>query len=126
MFAKFKKNRIIKSYIKQLPVLLRKDYGKAKYYKPKDIMATVVKNDLDDLYVSYAISMFSKKSTFNQYYEKARQGCNYDEIRSDIAESYFNGYTGFSSVDIWSLAIKSGVTADSGEFNSSSDGGIND
>ncbi|WP_442957018.1 MULTISPECIES: DUF6559 family protein [unclassified Photobacterium] len=41
LIRKFKKRRAIKSYIKKLPSMLKRDYRKSKRYTPKQVKSTI-------------------------------------------------------------------------------------
>lgn len=89
-------------------MLLRKDYGKAKKYKPKQVARTIERAGLNTAYACYAICMFSKKSDFNQYHDEADEICDYDSMRSLVAQNHFNGYCDFSMHDITSVSASYG------------------
>jgi len=53
---RLKKNRAIQSYVKKLPGLLAKDYGRSAHYRPLQIKRTIERAGLDPIYSCYAIA----------------------------------------------------------------------
>jgi len=66
--SNFKRNRAIKSYIKKLPSLLAKDYGKSKTYTPKQVKRTIERAGLSATNACYGIAIFSDRGAFDQYH----------------------------------------------------------
>jgi len=57
LIKKFKRNRAIKSYLKKLPSLLAKDYGKSKIYTPKQVKKTIERSSLSVTDACYSIAI---------------------------------------------------------------------
>ncbi len=54
----FNRKRAIKSYIKKLPSLLAKDYGKSKTYTPMQVKKTIERSKLSVVDACYGIAIF--------------------------------------------------------------------
>lgn len=128
LIANFRRNRAIKSYIKKLPGLLAKDYGKSKTYTPKQVKRTIERSGLSVTNACYGIAMFSGREAFDQYHQETGESCNYDSMRCEIASKHFGGNSDFEISDIASVSssygggFEDGGLADAG----GGDGGVGD
>ncbi|MDH5447164.1 MAG: hypothetical protein OEY52_16565 [Gammaproteobacteria bacterium] len=116
LIANFKRNRAIKSYIKKLPSLLAKDYGKSKTYTPKQVKRTIERSGLSVTDACYGIAMFSSREAFDQYHQETGESCNYDSMRCEIADKHFGGNSEFEISDIASASSSYGGGFDDGGF----------
>lgn len=123
LVANFKRNRAIKSYIKKLPSLLAKDYGKSKTYTPKQVKKTIERSGLSVSDACYGIAMFSSREAFDQYHQETGESCDYDAMRTEIADQHFQGNSGFEIGDIASVSSDYGGGFDAGGFDGGGDGG---
>lgn len=96
----FNKNRAIRSYVKKLPRLLAKDYGRFAHYSPLQIKRTIERASLNTAYSCYAVAMFSLRKDFIQFHVDAGETCNYEAMRAEIAHSYLSSDTAFMVDDI--------------------------
>lgn len=101
LFSGMRKKRAIRSYIQELPRLLRKDYGISKSYTSAQVIKTIERSGLNSDYSCYALSMFSDRMEFERYHESLGESCDYIELRSEVASSHFGGnpHFSFSSMD---------------------------
>lgn len=124
----YKKNKAIKSYIVKLPKILSKEYGKSKHYTPEQVSKSIERSGLQTVYAYFAISIFCTQQSYDSYYQPSGQAVSYDESRSEIADSYFNGHTDFSPkhIDMISEDYSSHLAfdniADGGSFGMDSGG----
>jgi hypothetical protein len=98
--SRLKKRRAIKAYVKKLPELLVKDYGRLAHYKPMQVRRTIERAGLDAMYACYAIAMFSAREDFAQFHSDAGENCDYDAMRGEVAQEHFSGDSGFTVVDV--------------------------
>jgi len=126
LIKNFNRNRAIKSYIKKLPSLLAKDYGKSKTYTPKQIKKTIERSRLSVTDACFGIAMFSGREAFDQYHQEIGESCDYDGMRSEIADKHFNGNGDFEVTDIASISSDYGGGIDAGGFDSGGGGGGGD
>lgn len=111
----YKRNSAIKEYIKRLPGLLAKDYGKSKTYTPKQIRSTIERSNMNVTCACYGIAMFSTKEAFDEYHEEIGEPCDYVVMRSEVADKHFAGNTDFSVSDVESASSSfGGGTGDAG------------
>ncbi|MCF6344892.1 MAG: hypothetical protein L3J00_00305 [Thiomicrorhabdus sp.] len=96
LIKNFKRNRAIKSYIKNLPNMLEKDYGSRASYTPMQVHKTIERYRLSIVSISAGIAVFSTKEEFDQYFYETGNSYNYDEIRSEIADKHFQGNIDFT------------------------------
>ena len=101
ILGRFRKQRAIKSYINKLPLLLAKDYGSSKRYKPQQIRSTIMRSNLDDFYSCYAISMFSNREDFEQFHLENGEPCDYDIMRGEVIERHFDNNLNFNFFNIF-------------------------
>jgi len=121
---KFKRNRAVKSYIRKLPRQLAKDYGKSRTYSPQQVRKSIERSKLSVADACYGIAMFSGREAFDIYHRETGETCNFDAMRSEIAEKFFDGNCDFEVSDISSVSSDFGDTAgtDSGASHDSGGG----
>jgi uncharacterized membrane protein YgcG len=123
LIRNFNRKRAIKSYIKKLPSLLAKDYGKSKTYTPMQVKKTIERSKLSVADACYGIAIFSGREAFNQYHEETGESCSYDGMRSEIADQHFHGNCDFGVSDVTSVSSDYSGGFDTGGFDSGGDGG---
>ena len=123
----FKKRRAIKAYVRVLPRLLKKRYGKHKKYTEGQVKKTVEVAGLDQQYVDYALAMYIGRREFEAMTKVRGLSWDYDEVRQEVADDHFNGDSGFTIHDAFDAAGTSDgffgggeLGADGGDFD---DGG---
>ncbi|MES9992797.1 MAG: DUF6559 family protein [Candidatus Thiodiazotropha sp.] len=127
LIANIQRNRAIKSYIRKLPLLLAKDYGKSKTYTPLQVKSTIQRSGLSVSDACYGIAMFSNREAFEQYHKETGENCDYDAMRSEIAELHFQGNVCFEVSDIASVSSDYGGGIDAGGLDGGgADGGGGD
>jgi hypothetical protein len=104
----FGKRRAIRSYTRQLPRLLAKDYGFSRTYTARQVRRTVERSGLNVYYSCYAIAMFSDRDAFNQFHHEISENCNYDMMRAEIADGHFHGDIHFTISDICAVSSDAG------------------
>lgn len=91
-----------RKYIGDIGRILVKDYGKKKYYKPKEVKQAHKKSDwgagLD--FSCWAMSTFSSHHDFDRHHELTGEVCDYTEMKSTMLE----GISTSESVDMTSLS----------------------
>jgi uncharacterized membrane protein YgcG len=116
LIASIQRNRAIKSYIKKLPSLLAMDYGNSKTYTPKQVQRTIERSGLSVTDACYGIAMFSTREAFDQYHQEMGENCDYDAMRSEIADKHFQGNNEFEITDITSVSSEYGGGFDASGF----------
>ena len=101
MFNWIKKRAILKSYARQLPLFLKKRYGKHKRYSAEEIRTSIQKEGFDNSFVEYAYAMFMSRTDFRSLKQKNQDFKDYDTLRKDIARSFFSGNTSFTIHDVF-------------------------
>lgn len=48
--------------------------------------------------------MFSERHAFDQYHQETGESCDYDAMRSEIAEKHFDGNSNFEVTDVASVS----------------------
>lgn len=133
-FRTRKRKKAIESYLRELPALLAKDYGRTKIYTPKQVRSTAERGGLPLVFVCFGIAMFSEKFEFDDYHQEIGEQCDYDSMRSEIGNTCFNGNSDFDVTEIHlaSSVIGGGFEiggypgGDSGGFSGSDGGGGSD
>jgi hypothetical protein len=100
IIGRLKKRRAIKAYVKKLPGLLVKDYGRLSHYNPLQVRRTIERAGLDTTYACYAIAMFSTPEDFAQFHMGTGESCDYDVMRGELAREHFSGDAGFTVEDV--------------------------
>ena len=93
-----KKRATLKSYVKQLPLFLKKRYGKHKRYSEEEIRTSVQQGGFDNSFIEYAYAMFMSRNEFGGLKHKNLE--DYDTLRREIAKSFFSGNTSFTIHDV--------------------------
>ena len=117
----FAKRRAIRSYTRQLPRLLVRDYGFSRTYTPQQVRRTVERSGLSVAYSCYAIAMFSDRDGFNHFHHAIGEHCDYAVMRAEIANWQFQGDVHFTTGDVF--AVCSGAGVDLGHSGSHDGGG---
>ena len=104
MIRWYKKRVQIKRLVRELPLILKKMYGKRNSYTEKEIMSAVNKAHYKKAFVEYALAAFMSKSKFTKEREPNRDTDTYDRLRLEIANRYFRGNVKFTIHDLLSNA----------------------
>jgi hypothetical protein len=119
-FERIRKRKAIGGYVRKLPRLLAKDYGRRMQYTPAQVRSTIERYHLNGIYSCYAIAMFSARDAFDQFHEANGEHCSYDAMRGEIAGDYFGGNADFGFSDTIATLSDSNAGHDHGN---SHDGG---
>ena len=94
MWARFKKNRILKKFINKLPSCLSRRYGIAEYYSLGQLVRTLDEEKYPQLYRGYAMVLFLTEAD-----ARAELGIDsvYEDIRRELADRYYDGDLAFST-----------------------------
>ncbi len=91
----FFKNRAIKKILRDVPPLLKRDYGGGNTFTIGQVCAACKKASIKNEYMHYAVVLFSKPQEeiepFNQKFPKV----NYQETRMYLADMFFDGNIDF-------------------------------
>ena len=100
LFNWIKKKATLKSYVRQLPLFLKKRYGKHKRYSQEEITTSIQMAGFDDSFIEYAYAIFMSRNEFGGLRHKNKDLEDYDALRKEIAKSFFSGNTSFSIHDV--------------------------
>ena len=100
-----KKRTTLKSYTRQLPLFLKKRYGKHKRYSAEEIRTSIQKAGFDNSFIEYAYAIFMSRTQFGGLKQKNQDIEDYDTLRKKIAKSFFSGNTSFTIHDVLESAI---------------------
>ena len=105
MFHWIKKRATLKSYARQLPLFMKKRYGKHKRYSAQAIKTSIQKEGFDNSFIEYAYAMFMSRNDFGSLKHKNLDLEDYDILRKEIARSFFSGNTSFTIHDLLEAAF---------------------
>ena len=105
MFDWIKKRTTLKSYARQLPLFLKKRYGRHKRYSAEEIRKSMQKAGFDNSFIEYAYAMFMSRAEFGGLKQKNQDFEDYDTLRKKIAKSFFSGNTSFTIHDVLESAF---------------------
>jgi hypothetical protein len=108
-YRSYRKQRAIRSYARQLPRLLVRDYGFSRSYLAQQVRRTIDRSGLDVVYSCYAVPMFSNRDDFNQFHLEIGETCDYDGMRAEIADRHFHGDTDFTISDVFAASSEAGA-----------------
>jgi len=100
-----KKRTTLKSYVRQLPLFLKKRYGRHKRYSEEEIRTSIQKAGFDNSFIEYAYAMFMSRTEFGGLKHKHQDLEDYDMLRKEIAKSFFSGNTSFTIHDVLESAF---------------------
>lgn len=112
LFSTFRKKRVLRTYIKKLPALLRKDYGGVGPYTVGQVTKTVERYGLNRRYVAYACAIFVEKERFVVAYQN-EPSFAYEDLKQEVADKFFLGNANFSAIGSGYAAFDSGSGFDS-------------
>ena len=76
-----------RKYISDIGKILVKDYGKKKYYKPKEVKRAHKKSAWDHFDFScWAMSTYSSHSDFDEYHQTTGEECDYTSMKAEMLE----------------------------------------
>lgn len=105
-FNNYRRKRAIREYMEKLPRLLAKDYGSSKIYTPKQVVRSIERYDLNVYFSCYALSMFSERAEFNSFHDENGETCDYDSMRSEVADYFFRGNSNFTVADVLEIFLE--------------------
>jgi hypothetical protein len=76
-----------RKYISDLGKILVKDYGKKKYYKPKEVKKAHEKSPWNDAGFScWGMSTYSSHADFDEYHQETGEICDYTTMKAEMLE----------------------------------------
>ena len=100
LIQRWRKRRAIRSYVTILPRTLKRRYGKRKRYNEHQVREAMSVAQLDEgPNMSYALAMFLFRREFEGLKKDTEEGSDYDSLRQEIGDSYFQGNAGFTIHD---------------------------
>lgn len=105
LFNWIKKRTTLKSYVRQLPLLLKQKYGKHKRYSEEEIKTSIQLAGFDNSFIEYAYAIYMSRNEFGGLKHKNKDLEDYDTLRKEIAKSFFRGNTSFTIHDVLESAI---------------------
>ncbi len=95
-----RKRRAIGRYLDCLGPMLLRLSGKAKYYKPAQVLAAAKAANLREADLCYGLSVYCTPQDFDAYHAASGKGCSYWEMRVEVAAHCFQGNTSFTQQDV--------------------------
>ena len=105
LFNWIKKRTTLKSYVRQLPLILKEKYGKHKRYSEEEIRTSIQLGGFDNSFIEYAYAMYMSRNEFGGLKHKNKDLEDYDTLRKEIAKSYFRGNKYCTIHDVLESAI---------------------
>ena len=105
LFNWIKKRTTLKSYVKQLPLLLKQKYGRHKRYSEEEIKTSIQLAGFDNSFIEYAYAIYMSRNEFGGLKHKNKDLEDYDTLRKEIAKSFFRGNASFTIHDVLESAI---------------------
>lgn len=110
---RLRRKRAIKAYIKELPGLLARDYGRSDRYTPRQVQRTLERNRLSKTYAPFAVASFCGRDEFYLHREEFADGsADYDAMRQEIADRHFAGNADFDAPAIETVSADLGGGVD--------------
>ena len=100
LINRIKKHYAVKSYVLKLPGILKKNYGKHKKYNESQVRKAIQKANLNCDYIAYAMAMYISKNEFESLLKKNTLNGDYDVLRHEVADSFFDGKANFTIHDV--------------------------
>ncbi len=100
MFERIKKHFALKGYLKKLGPMLEKRYGKSSAYTPQQVKSSSRIVGLNDNYIHYGYALFCMEDTFNEALKGSGIGLDYQTLRQELGDKYFDGNCDFNAMDV--------------------------
>ena len=100
MISILQKRAAQKVYVRQLPLILKKMYGKRTSYSEKQILIAIKKARLGNKYKDYAFAIFMNRSRYDALRQNNINAGDYKKLRREIAIRFFKGNLSFSIHDL--------------------------
>ena len=111
MIEYFRRRRLRKAFVDYVFVLgpsLMERYGSYDQYTVKQILATAETLKLNTRYIAYAVALFRREQSENTVKLLGVNQGFLDDLRSEIANSEFDGNINYSTKDVIELSKKAG------------------
>ena len=103
-----KLRKAFKQYLYELGPSLVKRYGPLDQFTVMQIQATADHLKLDTRFIAYAVALYRQKESENTINLLRVDQIFLDQLRYEIAESLFDGNSGYSSSDVLRLGKNAG------------------
>ncbi len=100
MINLIKERFVVRSYVRVLPIVLKKIYGKHKHYSEIEVRDAISSANLNDNYIDYAFAIFLSKKNFKIIRSKDNSLRKCNDLRKILAKRFFKGDMKFSIHDI--------------------------
>lgn len=100
MFRLIKRRFAISSYVRQLPQVLLRRFGKKRFYSVEEVSKSAQGAALPMAFIAYAHAIFCDRESFEAHYQPLAVRCNYDELRATVSRRYFGGVRDFDAAQI--------------------------
>ena len=94
-----RKNKAVNSYLKALPKMMTNDYGKSIDYSALQVIKSIERYKFNAKHQAYAVALHCSEEEFFSYFIDEISKPEYQQIRDDISNKYFDGL-GFTSADV--------------------------
>lgn len=118
----FRRKKAIKSYIKVLPQVLVKDYGRFEHYTPQQIRCSVERSGLHSQYVCYALAMYTRRPEFETYQRAIGENNSYEGLRAEVGNTFFEGRAELNFIRI--VALSANLGSEASVLNGAGDGEV--
>ena len=80
-----------KEYVENVGKILVKDYGKKKFYSPKEVKKSSSKVESNIDWHCWAMCIFTSPNDFNQYHTDIGEVCNYESMKTSMMSIMTDG-----------------------------------
>lgn len=87
--SRLRQRHAIRSYARDLPSLLRCDYGAGRWFSAQQVIRTVERAGLSREHLPYALLMFSDPAEFARYCQQTGQRRDLRTMRWDLGHAHF-------------------------------------
>ncbi len=101
------KRLTLRSYVRKLPLLLKKRYGKHKRYSEREIKESIQWAKFNKRYIDYALAIYMSKKDYDHLKTTNTSFGEYDTLRQEIADIYFKGKKNFTVHNLIDISIQS-------------------
>jgi len=108
MINNARKNKAIRSYLKQLPVLLVKDYGMSDLYTARQVRSAIERASLNLEHAAYALAMFADRESFYRYHAETGEQCDHNTLRNEVIDRFLDGNRTINAARLHALFAATG------------------
>jgi len=100
LIRRIEKRAAVKSYVTELPAVIKKRHGKHKKYPETQLTDCVKSAGLNLAHIDYALAIYMGRKEYETLRRKHPSFGDYDRLRKEVAKRFFKGNSRFNIHDL--------------------------